>query len=66
MAGSPLKVKLDVTSKRGAWAAVARFSGPSDFDVGAQGATVSEALRALAEAVDLYFEHNAEGEQANG
>ncbi len=59
-----LKVKVDLTKKQTAWVAVARFSGESEFEVGAQGTTLPDAMRSLAEALELYFEHHAEHAEA--
>lgn len=54
----PLKVKVELSNNRGEWTAVGSFSGPvSNVDVKGKGTTVPNALRELAEAVELCFEH---------
>ncbi len=59
------KVKLEVAKKQGVWVAIARFSGPTEFEVASQGTTLPDGLRSLAEAVELYFEHHAEHGEAS-
>ena len=64
MATGRLKAKISVDLKGGEWTAVAVFAGESSFDVKGTGPTLSEALRALAGAIELYFEHHAEAGEA--
>lgn len=60
----PLKVKIDVLQTRQGWTTTAVFSGGTAVDLKGDGATLPEALRELADNIELCFEHMPE--QAEG
>ena len=60
----PLKVKVDLMTSRGGWIARAQFTGSTAVAVKGNGATVPEALRELASAIELCFEHLSEAADA--